>query len=936
MHGDSAPRFDVFLSHNSRDTVAVEAIGRRLQDAGLRPWLDVWNLTPGGRWQEEIIAALRNCAACAVFLGAAGLGDWVREEASVALDRAAKDPRFPLFLVLLPGLPATPDASMAPAFLLMRTWVDLRAEIAAPEGLARLAAAIRGTSAAAAVPAPPSASAVPAPLPQAQLPAPPTPLVGRAREIAAVRTLLAEDGARLITLTGPGGTGKTRLALAVAEAARAAFPDGVTFVPLAAITDPDLVASALAQALGLREGAGTPYADRLVAALAGQQRLLILDNFEHLLPAAPLLADLLAACPRLRLLVTSRALLRLSGERRFPVPPLALPDPDHLPTVEQVVRYDAVALFVQRAQAVRPDFALTDTNARTVAAICARLDGLPLAIELAAARVRLLPLPALLTRLEQRLTVLTGGARDLPLRQQTLRAAIAWSYELLNPAEQNLFARLSVFVGGCSLDAAEVVCQAQSDPKSDTIEVAESLVDKSLLRQEETEAGEARLVMLETLREFALEQLGKSGEADGQRRGHAEFYLTMAEQAKPELRGPRQQEWLECLEREQNNLRAARSWMEKIGATADLLRLAGALWPFWDTRGRFQEGRDWLEGAIVGSSSTRRPEILADALIGAGTLAYRQGDYGPAQAHFEEALALQPRLRDRQTSADAFNGLGNVAVARGNYTGAATLFEDALSIRRALGDHSRIADSLNNLGNLASLQGQYDRSAALSDEALGLRHRVGDKHLLALSLNERGNAAYALGDVVLAKEVWEEALPLLRGLKDERGVALLLSSLGMLAEGQGDYERATALFKEALALRRAMGDRWGIANSLSNSALCALKQGDPERAKALRGEALALRKDLGHKQGIAIDLTELAVVAAAQGLAERAVRLFAAADSLCASLGASLPSGKPAIKSALAGLKSQLGTDTFTSVWDTGRAMTSEQAAEYALEYTRG
>ncbi|MDQ5851887.1 MAG: adenylate/guanylate cyclase domain-containing protein, partial [Chloroflexota bacterium] len=488
------------------------------------------------------------------------------------------------------------------------------------------------------------------------LPAQPTPFIGREREVAAVRQRLLHPDIRLITLTGPGGIGKTRLGLRVAAQVLNDFPDGVYFVALAPISDPMLVSVTVAQTLGVKETSGESLLDSLKAYLREKQLLLLLDNFEQVVVAAPLITELLAAAPGLKVLVTSRASLHLQGEREFPVPPLALPDPKHLPTLDTLSQYEAVELFIQRAQAVNPDFQVTNTTAPAVAEICVRLDGLPLAIELAAARSKLLSPQALLQRLQHRLQVLTGGARDLPARQQTLRSTIDWSFSLLEAGEQTLFARLGVFVGGFSVEAAETVChesgigdqwsgvrgQESGDegrsaspsqiPTPDSrlpipvLDGLQSLLDKSLLHQVPGASGEPRFRMLEIIREYALERLAARGEVEATERTHATYYLTLAEAAAPELQGSRQGAWLEQLEMEHDNLRAALRWSLNRGEVEVGLRLGAALWRLWHMRGYVSEGREWLEKLLPLSEHSRvSPSVRAQALNAAGVLAQQQG-----------------------------------------------------------------------------------------------------------------------------------------------------------------------------------------------------------------------------------------------------------------------------------------------------------------------
>ncbi len=719
------------------------------------------------------------------------------------------------------------------------------------------------------------------------LPIPATPLLGRDQEVAAVIALLQRPTLRLVTLLGPGGVGKTRLAAQVATELIPAFADGVAFVALAALDDPGLVASAIAQALEVQEAGGQSLVGQLTGVLAGRRLLLALDNFEHVLAAAPLVAELLAGCPELRVLVTSRAPLRLHGEQEYLVPPLAAPDPARLPALEDIARYDAVRLFVARAQQVQPDFALTPQTAPAVAAICARLDGLPLAIELAAARARLFPPRALLRRLDHRLALLVGGPRDLPARHQTLRATLDWSYGLLAPTEQTLLARLAVFVGGCSLEAIAAVCNPEGT--LDVLAGVEALLLQSLLRQAEGVDGEPRYVLLETIHEYARERLAARGETEAFSRQHLLYVLELAETAEPALQGPEQGLWLARLEQEHANVRAALTWAREQGERVLALRLAGALGRFWLVRAHLSEGRRWLEGLLA----LPRPEAVvsavarAKALQGVAELAYRQGDYAESRACGEASLQVYRAAGDRAGMATTLNNLGNVATLQADYRRATTLYEETLALRRAIGDRWGIGVALNNLGTVAVQQGHDSQAAALYEESLALCREVGDK--------------------------W--------------GSALALDNLGEVAQRQGDYTRATELHERSLTLCRELGDHRGSASVLHNLGEVALRQGDLARARDLYRESLALRRELGDKLGVVYGLEGLAAVARAQGHAERAARLWGAAAAVRAALGAPLPPGeRPGREQAVTAARAALGAAAFEEAWSAGQALSPEQA----------
>ena len=803
------------------------------------------------------------------------------------------------------------------------------------------------------------------------LPAQPTPLVGREREVEALCRRLRQAGMRLVTLTGPGGVGKTRLALQVGAELLDHFTDGVFLVSLASIRDPALVPPTLAQALGVREVAGQSLLATLQHELRDRHLLLLLDNFEQVIGAAPLVADLLERCPRLQALVTSRAVLRLSGEYDFPVPPLTLPDPAHPPALERLTQYEAVRLFLERAQAARADFAVTNETAPAVAELCHRLEGLPLAIELAAARVRLFSPPALLARLERRLPLLTGGPRDRPARQQTMRAAIAWSYDLLDPAEQALFRRLAVFVGGWTIEAAEAVATAAGPLALDLLAGLESLLDKSLLRSTGADEATPRFGMLEVIREYGLEQLEAGSEAETTRRAHAAWHLALAERAAPALDGPDQVAWLARLEQEHHNLRAAFDWLLAEGDAEAALRLGGLIWRFWEIRGHFGEGRARLAQALAHPAASAPTPARAKALSAAGNLAYRQGDFQAARTLHQECLAIWRLAGDRAGAASALNNLGLISHRQGDFAAARAFHEQSLAIRRELGDERGLAVTLTSLANVLREQGDYGGARSLLDEGLAIKERLGDRQGVAITLNNLAILAARQGDYPRARALFEQSLAIRRELGDRWGIAAALENLGCVACEEGDYAAAQPLFEESLAIRQELGDRWGIGQSLSNLGAVACWHGDAEAARARYEHCLAIRREVGHQPGIAEALNALgtlaatqgdvptarsllaqalairrrlgdrlgiaeslegwAALAAAQGQPERALRLAGAALGAREAIGAARPPGVQAmLERWLASARRALSDEAQAAALAAGQAMPPEQALAYA------
>ena len=761
------------------------------------------------------------------------------------------------------------------------------------------------------------------------LPVPPTALIGREHEVTTLVQRLRREDVRLVTLTGPGGTGKTRLGIQVASELPDLFTGGVCFVSLAPINEAALVMPTIAQALGIRDGGGQSLLARLAAVLQPQPVLLFLDNFEQIVGAASQVAELLMACPQLKVLVTSREVLHVRAEYEFVVPPLALPDPAHLPALAELARLPSMALFLQRAQAVKPEFELTMANASAIAEICVHLDGLPLAIELAAARMKLLSPPALLARLGQRLTMLTSGARDVPPRQQTLRNTIAWSYHLLDAWEQRLFRWLAVFVGGWTLQAAEAVCARADVGAEHVLEGMTSLVDKSLLhRLEHTGAGsdEPSLRMLETIREYGQEALIAHGEEAIARQAHADYFCRVAAEAESALQGPQLVPWLEQLEREHDNLRAALRWALESDRTAMALCLGTALARFWVIRGHRTEGLAFLERALASSAEVAK-EVRAKALLAAARLALVQSNYTRGEVLAQESLALFRELGDRGGIALALDRLGTAAWRRGDFAAARGLMEEGLALFRAIDDQGRVAWLLFTLGLLNTKQGEYTRARTLFEESRTLFKQVGNKRGLAAALTQwAGTLFLSQAEPLLFDPLLQEGVSLQQEVGDQEGIAGASLLLGWVALSQGNLATARTHVKEGLTLYRKMEHREGIAEALALLGKVESAQGDHACAQVLYGESLALARDIGDQELIASGLTGLARVVAIQGEPAWAVRLWGSAEALREAIGAPLPPiERAAYDQAVAAVHDSLGESAFVAAWAQGRMMTAEQ-----------
>jgi predicted ATPase/serine/threonine protein kinase len=748
------------------------------------------------------------------------------------------------------------------------------------EFVAAASDALRSSTAAAAdAPHPESPTpAVPGEKDRTKLPPPAGPLLGRTDDLTAVLGALRDDAVRFLTLTGPGGTGKTRLALEVGSSVADEFRNGICFVGLAAINDPAVVLPSIVAALGVEargggDDAGPATHEGLLEAtraeLAGERLLVILDNFEHLLPAAATVSELLTALPSLKVLVTSRSPLHVRGEREHVVGPLEVPDPDAGGDLDVLAASPAVALFIQCAGEVSPGFSLDHANAPAIVEICRRLDGLPLAIELAAARLRLLTPAAIASRLENRLQLLTGGARDLPSRHQTLRGTIDWSYELLDEAARMLFARCAVFADGFTLDAAEQICATGELDSVLLVDALAALVDESLLRRREGACGDARFELLQTIREYALFRLIERRELDALRARHAAWVVALAESAEPKLVGPDQAVWLRRLDDEAGNVRAALNWSLESGDVGTGLRIAGALFRLWSSRGQLSEARRWLDRALSVDAPVSA-EVRAKGLYAAAYCALGQGEFSEAVTRFEESLHLSREQKDR----------------------------------------AGVARCLAQLAWLLTARGDHEQGAALSRESLGLAREVGDTRTASLVLATLADIAFAEGDYRSASDLYAETLEARRALGDVRTVADALLKTGRARALAGERDRALTSLEEGLQLARALGDGWTTSVALASLAFVALLDNDGEAAVPLLGDALDWAIRRGDKRLVAECAACLAAAAVIRGDHDRAARLWGAADAARADIGAAIsPVERFLLETRLPAVRASLGEE---------------------------
>jgi predicted ATPase/class 3 adenylate cyclase len=809
----------------------------------------------------------------------------------------------------------------------------------------------------------------------------PNPLIGREEEVRDIASLLRGKEVRLLTLTGTGGTGKTRLGLQVAAEMVDEFDDGAMFVDLSPLLESALVVPTIARTLGVQEqGGGTPILDTLKEYLKERQMLLVLDNFEQVMDAAPQVAQLLAACPKLKVLVTSRVPLRVRGEHEYAVPSLSLPDVRKLPLLEQLTQYEAVNLFIERARAIRADFRVTNDNAPAVAEICVRLDGLPLAIELAAARIRMLPPQALLTRLSNRLKMLTGGARELSARQQTLRGAIDWSYDLLGEGEKQLFRRMAVFAGGCTLEAIDAVCNADGAVLVDVLDGVESLVSKNLLRQEGMYA-EPRLVMLETIHEYAREKLKESEEGEALRKEHACYFLNLAELVAPELLRMNQIAWMERLEQEHDNLRGALTWSTRndIGTG---MKIAIALETFWYRRGYGAEGAERLGKLLDEASQFRDSHLKAKALYTVGHMLEATQGYGNTKQYFEQSLVTFREWCDKRYTAYALNSLAlQTGLREGNIMQARAMCEEAMALCREIEDRWGMAVIAYRFAQLAQfVESDYAVAQPLYEQSFELYKQVGDTGGMALPIHNLAQIFYLQGDYAAACNMFRESLKIHKASRNKARIAMLLYSLGMATANAGDLEAARALYGEAFATGHELGEMDYVAAALRGLGDIARAEGAYEEALSLYRRSLNMFKesgsyvgdppwvmycigyanlgqgrfeealqhfkqalrDMGSSASGSYQLAErascLAGLGAAIGVFQQAdagVRIIAAADKVFEQAGGQIePIDIRDYQRVTGIIRGRVTEAAWEQAWQEGWAMSMEEAMAYALEET--
>jgi non-specific serine/threonine protein kinase len=960
--------YDVFISYSSANSAEAQAICVALEAAGLTCWIAPRNIVSGEDWATSIINGINSCRIMLViFSEHSNTSLQVGNEVERAIHK-----RLPVITVRLQDLALTPHLEY---FLSSRHWFEAHVP-PFEQHLSRLVPtvqqALTTNSEGSGSPAPrqeqtgPYAPTdAPPPLHEVIQPQPPSDLspieslesipnnlpiqltsfVGREREMQEVKSLLASHP--LVTLLGPGGTGKTRISLQIGADLLKQYSDGVWLVELAPVADPALVARTIASAIGAKEEGGNSLTQTLVETLKTRRLLLIVDNCEHVIAVcARLVQTLLQSCPHLHILASSREGLNIPGETLYHVPSLQLPDPKIKHTVETLTQYEAVRLFVDRAISIQSAFAVTNQNAPALAQLCTHLDGIPLAIELAAARIRSLSVEEINAKLDNCFRLLTGGSRTALPRQQTLRALIDWSHDLLAAPEKTLLRRLSVFAGGWTLEAAEAVCTGEEVEDWEVLDLLTSLGDKSLVVADQ-EGERTRYRLLETIRQYARDRLLESGEAEGAHQRHHAWFAQLVEATSTRLSGPEQQAALETLEKEHDNLRAALEWAIANQSPA-ALPMAAAMGYFWYLGGYLREGREQLEQALTIRPAEQEPETLVDAYFQMGCLAVEQQDFEPARSHLERCVTLARQIGNKRRAASALNSLGVISVQQSNYAAARSFFEQSLALQRELKNQIGIASTLSNLGNLVQDQGDYAAASTLYEESLILCQEIGNKRNIATNLLNLGNTLCLQGDLDRARNHLEQSLAIGQELNDDWYQAYSLCSLARILTHRGEYAQARALAEEGLSTVRKVGDVGETANALATLGEIACLEGDYTLARSLLTESLTLNQKLGQRSACANlleDFAGLALALAEEGSDQemmtpqvmRALRLFGAAEAHRALLGTPLP---PVSRSRYDGqvrtLLSAVGKEMFAAVWAEGQTMSLEEAIAYVLSDANG
>jgi predicted ATPase len=884
----------VFLCHSSNDKPTVRELYQKLRaEVWIQPWLDEEELYPGQDWNLEIETAVEDADAILVCLtkGSITKEGYVQRELRKVLDFADYKPEGTLYIIPVRLEECEPPRSL-------RAWqyadyFEGQRERAFERLLVSLKRRADGLGLNVELPAPKTEEKpVEEKKPPHNLPTQPTPFIGRTAQIAALKELILNPDVHLVTLLGPGGTGKTRLSLQVAQEVLDHFPQGVFFVPLADDTNSNQFISLVAQQLEVREG-GRPLLENVNDYVRDKHILLVLDNFEQLVSAGHIVAELLVAAPELKIIISSRIALNLHGEREYPVPPLDLPQTTGELTLEDLAGNESVILFIERARASNPNFALTKDNASAVAEICRRLDGLPLALELAAARIKLLSPQAILGRLDDLFKLLTGGARDLPSRQQTLRNTLEWSYGLLNEEEKTLYARVGVFVGGFTLEAVEAVCNAENT--LDILEGLTSLVNNSLVRQEDATDGEPRFGMLETIREYAVERLAESGEMESLRAQHAQYYgKIVLNQAGYGIYSANSLRWLRWFERELDNIRATLSWSvtNPIGIELGTGLIWLLMW-FWYRRGYFSEGRMWTERVLALPAIQDASQQQAKVLLSSGFLAMWQGEQGFALAQLQKGLAIAQQQEDEQMIPFLFLANGVVLINMGRDSAAQPLLKEAQALFKQQGQTYFHVFTLVHLGNAELGLGNPRQARALHEEAETEARAIGENWVLSFALNNLGEVARTQGQYELARKYYEECETLLRETGDMDDLARFAHSLGYIAQHDGDYTRAESQFRKSLTMFRRLGNRRGIAECLAGLAGLKARQGNAEWG---------------------------------------AIMLSAAESALKVTGGAWWPADRVEVEANQEIMRSALSEPELTAAQKKGTAMTLEQALAFASE----